>query len=272
MNLLIGFILAVLAAAAAYQLRSLDISGALAAAALGTIVFGLGGLAWAVVLLGFFISSSALSKIFKRQKTNLDEKFSKGSRRDAGQVLANGGAAGLCVLLHLIWPASAWPWAAFAASLAAANADTWATELGVLSQQSPRLITTGQKVERGTSGGISLTGTLAALSGALFIGLLSAIFWQIQGQVGFLPVLGWSGWIMLSGLAGSLLNSFLGATVQGIYICPTCQKETERHPLHTCGTPTRLVRGWGWMNNDWVNGLCTLLGAVLGGLGVLLFF
>ncbi|MCW5888854.1 MAG: DUF92 domain-containing protein, partial [Anaerolineales bacterium] len=49
---------------------------------------------------------------------------------------------------------------------------------------------------------------------------------------------------------------------QAIYYCPNCKKETEQHPQHTCGTPTRLQRGWAWLNNDWVNllsALCALL-------------
>ena len=158
-QLLFGLLLAVIIAFVAYRAHSLSRSGALAALVLGTVIFGLGGFGWAVLLLGFFISSSLLSRLFKRRKAAFDEKFSKGSRRDAWQVAANGGTAGLMVLLHVLFPGAAWPWLAFAGSLAAANADTWATELGVLSRTAPRLITTGKKVERGTSGGVSLGGT-----------------------------------------------------------------------------------------------------------------
>ena len=67
--------------------------------------------------------------------------------------------------------------------------------------------------------------------------------------------------LVLGGLAGSTFDSFLGATVQAIYYCPQCHKETERHPYHLCGTQTSLVRGWPWLNNDLVNFFCSLAGA-----------
>ncbi len=262
-----GFLLAILISAAAYRLRSLDTSGALAATLLGTAIFGLGGLPWAVLLLGFFISSSLLSRLFKPQKAAVDEKFSKGSRRDAGQVLANGGAAGALVILQALFPDAAWLYLAGAASLAAANADTWATELGVLSPSAPRLITSGRQVEMGTSGGITLLGTLAALSGALFIALLAWAAWPVAAaRRGLLPASAVLVIVSLSGLVGSLVDSLLGATLQAIYHCPACDKETERFPTHTCGSATTHTRGWLWLNNDWVNLACTTSAALLAAL------
>jgi uncharacterized protein (TIGR00297 family) len=127
----------------------------------GGLIFGFGGLPWAALLLTFFVSSSALSKAFKRRKAELAEKFSKGSQRDWGQVLANGGLGALLAIGFAFKPHPNWIWLAFAGAMAAVNADTWSTELGVLSPVPPRMITSGKQVERGTSGGISLTGTLA---------------------------------------------------------------------------------------------------------------
>jgi len=263
-NLMIGAGLAMLISAIAWRAGSLSPAGVLAATVLGTVIFGLGGLGWAIVLLGFFISSSLLSRLFKRRKKNLDGKYSKSSRRDAAQVAANGGIAGLFVLLYFLLPGSAWAWAGFAGALAAANADTWATELGVMSRPVPRLITTGQIVERGASGGITVLGTLASTTGAMLIALLAVLFWQ--GQIAPLPLPGglvWLAMITLAGLTGSLLDSLLGATLQSIYYCQACRKETERHPYHTCGARTTRRRGWSWLGNDSVNTFCTLGGALV---------
>lgn len=261
MQLLLGLITAILIAFGAYRAHSLDRSGALAAVIVGTVVFGLGGWQWAVLLLAFFISSSALTRAFKNRKLGLDEKFSKGGRRDAGQVFGNGGLATLFAGLHFFLPDATWLWVAFAACLAAVNADTWATELGVLNARPPRMITNlAREVEKGTSGGVSLVGTLAALAGAGVIGLLAFLIspypfpWTMDLAV------------TLAGLLGSLFDSLLGGTLQAIYYCPTCDKETERHPLHNCaggGTTTILKRGWPWLNNDLVNLGCALFGVLV---------
>ena len=265
-SLIIGIILGILIAYLAYRAKALNRSGAVAAAVLGAVIFGLGGVPWAILLLTFFISSSALSRAFSRRKKGLDEKYSKGSQRDAGQVLANGGIAGLLVLFFIILrylspesPFLTWVWLAFAASLAAANADTWATELGVLNPTAPRLISNGRRVEPGTSGAISLVGSLAALAGAALIALaawlMTAAHWGPAALTpsDWLPFL----WVIIAGMAGSLVDSLLGATLQTIYFCPTCKKETERHPLHTCGTPTQFTHGLTRLDNDWVNTACT---------------
>ena len=257
MQLLLGFFGAILIAFGAQRARSLSRSGAYAAVVMGTLIFGVGGWQWALLLLAFFITSSALSRAFKKRKQGLDEKFSKGSQRDAGQVFGNGGLAALFAGLHFFYPTSAWVWIAFAGSLAAVNADTWATELGVLNPHLPRMITNpGREVEKGTSGAISLTGTLAALAGSALIGLLAVLFppFPISWTIGIT--------VSLAGLLGSLFDSFLGAKVQAIYYCPSCKKETERHPLHLCNTPTTLLRGWPWLDNDLVNLGCGLFGVL----------
>ncbi len=252
MQLSLGFLLAILISILAYKARSLTMSGALAAAFTGTVIFGIGGWDWAILLLTFFITSSALSRAFKKRKQGLDEKFSKGHERDAGQVLGNGGIATFFAVLHFFFPESIIPWVGFAAALAAVNADTWATELGVLDPNPPRMITNLKKaVEKGTSGGISLMGTLAALAGSALIAFLASFLTDT-----------WSLFLLItfSGLGGSLFDSLLGGTIQAMYYCPTDKKETEKHPIHACGTETVHLRGWKWLDNDWVNFTCGAFG------------
>jgi uncharacterized protein (TIGR00297 family) len=155
--------------------------------------------------------------------------------------------------------------AAFLGSIATVNADTWGTEIGVLSGVPPRLITTGRSVPVGTSGGITLLGTAASTLGALFIGVLGYVLLCIEALIGagYARRLSWIIPITLvSGLLGSLFDSLLGATVQGIFYCARCEAETEKE-LHGCGLRTSHLRGWRWLNNDAVNLLSSLWGALV---------
>jgi len=127
----------------------------------------------------------------------------------------------------------------------------------VLNPRRPRLITNGLPAEPGTSGAVSLYGTLATISGAALIGLVGATFSPAGARFPLILA------ATLGGVCGSLFDSLLGATVQAIYHCPQCEKETERHPTHTCGTETTQMSGWSWLNNDLVNLLASLVGALV---------
>ncbi len=150
----------------AYRRQSLDKSGVLGAIASGTSIVGMGGWSWGLSLIYFFVSSSLLSSFRAQEKASAAvDKFSKGSRRDLSQAAANGGLATLFALLYGFSQSPSTrrvAKAGFTGALAAATADTWATELGVLSVSSPRLITSGQPVVPGTSGGVTLLGMAAS--------------------------------------------------------------------------------------------------------------
>jgi len=258
---LLGLLFSSSIALAAHRRRSLNSSGALGAITSGTTIVTMGGWSWGLSLIYFFVSSSLLSHFREQDKARAAaDKFSKGSRRDVTQVAANGGLATLLALAYGL-TRSLWARrllkAGFTGALAAANADTWATELGVLNSSPPRLITSGKRVTPGTSGGITLLGTTASFLGALSLGLW---FWMLQGfrkSLAALPLISLTG-----GMAGSIFDSFLGATVQAMYYCPTCQSETERR-IHRCGTKTTPLRGIRWINNDTVNFLATVLGGAV---------
>ncbi|MEZ4644221.1 MAG: DUF92 domain-containing protein [Chloroflexota bacterium] len=241
---------------------SLSKSGAAGALMIGTLTFGLGGWVWGVLLGVFFVSSSLLSHFKEEEKRTAAEKFEKGHRRDIGQVFANGGLGAILAVLSALFPSPIW-FFLFVGVMATVTADTWATELGTLSKTPPRLITTGEVVDVGTSGGVSWLGTAVSLTGGLLIGLAGGLLQHARGEkmLGRIALAG-----AIGGLVGSLTDSLLGATVQQIYYCDTCQKDTERK-IHKCGTVTRPLRGWSWMNNDLVNLISSIAG---GGIAVLI--
>lgn len=282
----IGMLLSAAIGLGAYYRNSLASSGVAGAIIVGTVVFGFGGWTWGLVLIAFFVSSSLLSHYRRADKLGVSEKFAKGERRDLGQVLANGGAGALLALVVYFLidlqgqaragnPLYIYLTLAFFGAMATVNADTWATELGVLARETPRLITTGRPVAPGTSGGVTRYGTLAALTGAAFIGVAAFVLIQLASLattgdllLADLPIVVIAA---AAGLVGSLFDSLLGATVQRIYWCDHCEKETEREE-HSCGARTRPLRGWGWMNNDMVNFASSLVGGLLAGsLGLLIF-
>jgi uncharacterized protein (TIGR00297 family) len=232
-------------AAVAYWRRALSLDGAIAAAVLGGLVFLTGGVPAAASLLAFFGSSSALSRLGQSRKAAGPLAQAKGARRDVWQVLANGGVATLCIVFRQRQ--------GFVGSLAAAGADTWATEVGMLAGR-PRLITTLRPVVPGTSGAITLAGLAASAGGALLVGLA----WSVSGGRGAGVRVA-----LMAGVSGSLVDSVLGATLQAVYRCEACGAATEVPRHSPCGQPARLVGGQPWITNDTVNALATLAGAAV---------
>jgi uncharacterized protein (TIGR00297 family) len=252
--LLLAFALSSITAGIAFWRGSLGGSGAIGAVIIGAVTLGFGGWTWGVLLFLFFLTSSALSRFREADKRKAAEGFEKGGRRDLAQVLASGGVPASLALAHCFAP---WEGrlAMFIGALATVTADTWATEFGTLSRTPLRLVSTGRVVAAGTSGGISVHGTLAALAGGATIGLAA----------GLLPN-GLSSWTALplglaSGLAGSLIDSLLGASVQRQGCCPSCRAATEAR-IHHCGAASKLTRGRSWLGNDAVNFLASLGGGL----------
>lgn len=235
--------------------------GAVAAAAVGAVVFTFGGWAWAVLLILFFITSSLLSRYREERKAEAASRLAKGSRRDAGQVLANGGWVALLALWQG-WQSADRLFLAAVGALAAVTADTWATELGLLSPTPPRLITTRETVPPGTNGGVTVLGLLAAATGAFLIGFVAGLLVLLGGA----PVMFAPGRLSIvagvAGLTGAVVDSLLGATVQHTRWCPLCNEETERD-VHTCGAATHPWRGWPWLDNDAVNALASVAGSLV---------
>jgi uncharacterized protein (TIGR00297 family) len=252
----------------AYRRGSLSRSGVAGAVLVGSCIFGFGGWIWGVLLMLFFASSSLLSRYRAVEKSTVAQQFAKGGRRDIWQALSNGGVCALLAVTHWVYGAPLL-WGAFVGSMAAVTADTWATELGVLAKRRPRLVTTWEAVPTGTSGGVSLLGTVAALAGSASIGLSAAALLAARRAVGGSAT--GSGFLasmlpaVLGGMAGAVGDSLMGATIQAVYYSEGRQKETEKR-TEPDGTPNRYLRGWSWVTNDVVNLGSALIGTLVGGL------
>ena len=247
-----GIAVAGVVARAAERARALSRSGAIAAAAVGAVAIA-AAWEWGALLLVFFASSSLLSRWAASSKADRTGAIvAKSGPRDAWQVVANGGVVGLAALGTLAWSDARWGVAA-AGALAAATADTWSTELGTGLGGDPRSILSFATVPAGTSGGVSLWGGAGAVAGGLLIAMAAvSLGWPAARFAA----------IATAGVAGSLVDSLLGAAVQARRRCPRCGTLTER-ALHDCGTPTVHAGGLAWMTNDTVNLVATLAGAAI---------
>lgn len=256
LQLILGTVFSALVSTLAYRFKLLTSDGASAAFLLGAIIFGTGGIGFALPLLFFFFSSSILSRYKSRIKSKYKDVFAKTGARDKNQVLANGVIAGMLAFIYFLFPASS-VYYAYLACLATVNADTWGTEIGILSKSQPISLRGFKKVSPGSSGGISLMGTANSLFGSFFLVL-----------IGFLPKVSPVPFnlelfliIVIAGFSGSFIDSLLGAFLQAQYLCPICNKSTERK-TH-CNFDTKRVSGISWLNNDWVNFFSSISGIIL---------
>lgn len=249
---LTGELLALITAVLSFYLRFLSLSGSAMLFVLASLIFGLGGWMWSVPILTFFILSSLLSKMGKQTKQKFKDTFEKSGVRDYAQVLANGGIGGILILFSALFPNNYW-YKFYLLSIMISTADTWSTELGVLSKSKPRLITTFKSVEPGISGAISLVGTLGGLLGSSLILFTGLFFVQFNLNI----IL----WLMVFSVIGNFLDSLMGATIQGQYQCQVCNKFTEKK--NHCNQPTKIISGFRIVGNDSVNFFSNLFSIIL---------
>lgn len=221
--------------AASIRFRKLTLAGALTGGCLAALLYAGAGVGGIIMLGAFFIAGSAATAIGRRKKEQIGIAEKNKGQRTAGQVLANGGIAGLAGLLSWLNPDQSVLWQlAAAASLASATADTLSSELGSIYGRSFYNILTFKKDTCGLDGVISVEGTLWGIAGSAMIALI------------YVACYGYSSlayWILLAGFIGNVADSLLGASV-------------ERK---------------GWLKNNAVNLLNTLVAALVGALGFWLY-
>lgn len=259
LDFIIGLASSFLIAFAAYKKSSLNKGGFLAAIVLGTGIYYFGGLWFSVIMVAFFVSSSLLTKFKNYSKKSLDKLNEKGGNRDYIQVFANGGVGLIFAFLYYFYHNPVFL-LAYAVSFAEATADTWASEIGVLSKNKPLCILNFKPLEKGMSGGISTLGTTFAFLGASFISSIYFIAYIIiykDIKQGFV----YSILCLLIGFAGSIIDSILGASVQAQYYCEALKTTTEKSMYNDI--PNKLIKGIAFINNDMVNLTSNLISALI---------
>ncbi|CEO97523.1 Transmembrane protein 19 [Plasmodiophora brassicae] len=254
---LVALTICLILAASSLRNRSLSTSGAAAAILVGTVVI-LSGNQFALAMMAFFLSSSRITKLGSERKQMIESEFRKGGRRTAIQVFCNSLSAVVVAALHAYWfgidfnpnpPRLSLQMQVFVhAFFACCAGDTWASELGVLCRQQPKLLVTGRVVPPGTNGGVTTGGLLASCCGGIFQGIV----WYLATQVSPAVILIGA----VSGVVGSLLDSLLGSTVQFSGLDQSTGKVVN-HP----GENVKPISGLDILSNDHVN----LLSATLTG-------
>lgn len=276
-----GLLLALAVAAWGYQKGSLSASGAVAAAVIGWATLAPSFRA-GLVLLAFFFSSSKLTKFGDDDKA-VDEDHKAGGQRDWRQVACNGlvpavltVAAGIMTggfdepLRASVNSVLTTLYAGFLGYFSCCCGDTWASEVGQLSSEEPRLIISGRPVRKGTNGGVTFLGLGASVAGGLFIGL---VFYAagVLSPTGT-PQVAVAQWQtiplgLLAGLVGSLIDSLLGATVQFTGYNRKTGKITGR-----TGPDVTRISGSPVLDNNLVNAVSASITALLMGLVSLRIF
>lgn len=178
-----------------------------------------------IVMLILTLAATRIGRARKEQLNTAED--TRG--RTASQVVANLGVAALAAI-PIFTPSArtgVTMLAAIAAVLAEASADTLSSELGQVFGGRPRLLTSLKPVPIGTDGGITLAGTAMGCIGAAIVTVASAVTFPFDLKT--------SATVFSCAVLGLFADSFLGAVF-------------ERR---------------GWLNNDAVNFLSTLVAALV---------
>lgn len=271
-TVLLALGLGLLAAASAYGLRCATLAGAAALGIQVALIIAMAGWVWGLVPLIYILALIILSRYRRVEKAALSDALRRGQRLTWQGAVARLGWASVLAALN----GSASPllgYAALVGCVAASTADLAATQLGVLSAQPPRLITTWLPARTGTPGAISMLGTLAAVGAAWLVGLVGLLSQAIQGWTAALPTPRIWIWLpaaaLAGGMAGALVDSLLAATAQRVYYDPN-RHEITAYESSDDGLPNEPVRGWVWLTDEAIDAVATVIGAAAS--GVLVFW
>lgn len=230
---LVGLAVNAVLATAGYAARSVGVSGVVAGILLGTALWAFLDWRGYVLLLAFFVVGTACTKLGWEAKSAKRLAQEEEGRRGARHAFANTGVAIACGVFAVTAPPpvslEVFFLVACASAFATAAADTAGSEIGQLWGRRTFLLTTLKPVPPGTDGAVSVEGTLAGVFAAVLIGAVGAL-------VGLYP---WFGVVAVT------FAAFLGTTLESV--------------------AGALVEGDGLLDNEAMNFLNTLVGALAGG-------
>ncbi|RZN34800.1 MAG: TIGR00297 family protein [Methanosarcinales archaeon] len=214
MYLLFALAFALLLGYLAYVAKIADISGLLSATLVGVLIIAFTNVWWFLLLLTFYLLGGGFTKYKYEYKKSLGIAQGKGGARGYRNVFSNSIFAIAASICYTIFPHESYLFLyIYLGSVATATGDTLASEVGTTYKGSPRMITTLKKVEPGTDGGVSMLGETASILGSLVIGIFAVLFGVIAIDPIRLCMIGMT-IVVVSGFAGTNIDSLLGATLQ----------------------------------------------------------
>ena len=191
---------------AGHRARTVTAVGAVTGALIGTLIYlSTGWQGWSLLLVTF-ITASIASRLGLTRKMLLGIAEERGGRRGPGNAIANTGVAALASGLALTSVDPGLARLAFTAALVAGGSDTIASEIGKAWGRRTWSITSLARVQPGTSGAMSLEGTIAGIAGAAGLGIAAITLGLISRD---------ALWIVVgAATAGALIESWLGATLE----------------------------------------------------------
>ena len=189
----------------AYWAKAADSDAVLSETIVCLLVILFAGLSWFILLLAFYLLGGAFTRYGYSQKHKLGIAQSHGGRRGYKNVYSNSLVPLVLAICFGVYGNDVFIFA-FIASVATANGDTLASEIGETSRSKPRMITTLKETQPGVDGGVTPLGEAASLAGAIIIGLL-ATGMGMAGVFGIVVA-------AIGGFLGTNFDSLLGATLQ----------------------------------------------------------
>lgn len=193
----------------AYRTKIADLSALFGAALLGVLIIVFSELFWFMLLLTFFILGGGFTKYKYRYKESIGLAQSKGGVRSYENVFSNSSAALILAILYGIYPQYAELIIfAYLGTVATATGDTLASEVGTTAHSQPIMLTTLKPTKAGVDGAVTILGEVAALLGAMVIGVLPVLFGKIDNALLVIAI------TTAGGFLGTNVDSILGATLQ----------------------------------------------------------